>query len=88
LNNTQPPSVKGLHLVRHRNVGVQIRIARSAVPVGERGGDEAADVDLPDALRSGPGEQGMLLNERQRVLHRSMVAAFDDSCHRRISDRP
>jgi hypothetical protein len=45
-------------------VGVQIRVAGPAVAVGERGGDQASDVDLPDPLRAGPGEQGMLLNER------------------------
>ena len=66
----QPASVEGLHLVRHRNVGVQVRVAGPAVPVGERGRDQASDVDLPDALRPGPGEQGMLLDERQRVLAR------------------
>jgi hypothetical protein len=51
-------------LVRHNDVGVQIRVAGPAVPVGERGGNQASDVDLPDPLRSGLGEQGMLLNER------------------------
>jgi hypothetical protein len=56
--------------------------------VGERGGDEASHVDLPDALRPGPGEQGMILDERQSVLHRSLVRAFDDGCQDRISDCP
>ena len=60
----QPASVEGLHLVRDRDVGVQIRVAGPAVAVGERGRDQAADVDLPDPLRPGPGEQGMLLDER------------------------
>ena len=84
----QPASVEGLHLVRHRDVGVQIRVAGPAVAVGERGRDQASDVDLPDALRPGPGEQGMLLDERQRVLHRGLMGPFDHSRHRRISDRP
>ena len=66
----QPASVEGLHLVRDRDVGVQIRVAGPAVAVGERGRDQASDVDLPDPLRPGPGEQGMLLDERQRVLAR------------------
>ena len=56
----QPASVEGLHLVGDRDVGVQIRVAGPAVPVGERGRDQASDVDLPDPLRPGPGEQGML----------------------------
>ena len=68
----QPASVEGLHLVRHRDVGVQIRVAGPAVAVGERGRDEAADIDLPDALWPGPGEQGMLLDERSSA---SLTAA-------------
>ena len=84
----QPPSVEGLDLVGDCDVGVQIRVAGPAVPVGERGGDEASDVDLPDALRPGPGEQGMLLDEHQSVLHRGLMGPFDDSRHRRIRDRP
>jgi hypothetical protein len=56
--------------------------------VGERGGDNAPDVDLPDALRPGPGEQGMLLDEHQRVLDRGLMGPFNHSRHRRISDRP
>jgi hypothetical protein len=34
------------------------------------------------------GEPGMLLNERQSVLDRSLMSLFDHSCHRRFSDRP
>jgi hypothetical protein len=56
--------------------------------VGERGRDQTADVDLPDALRPGPGEQRVILNERQRVLHRGLMRLFDHSRHRRIGDRP
>ena len=51
----QPAPVEGLHLVRDRDVGVQIRVAGPAVAVGERGRDQPADVDLPDpaVARSG-----------------------------------
>jgi hypothetical protein len=84
----QPPSIEGLHLIRHRHVGVQIRVAGPAVAVGERGRDQAADVDLPDPLRPGPGEQGMLLDECQRVLDRGLMGPFNRGRHRRISDRP
>jgi hypothetical protein len=69
-------------------VGVQIRVAGPAVTVGERGRDQASDVDLPDPLRSGPGEQGMVFDEHQSVLHGGLVGPFDHSRHRRISDRP
>jgi hypothetical protein len=30
----------------------------------------------------------MLLDERQSVLHSSLMGALDDGCHDRISDRP
>ena len=61
-------------------MGVQIRIPGPAVPVGERGADQAADVDLPNPLRTDPSEQGMILDERQSVLDcglmgRSITAA-------------
>jgi hypothetical protein len=56
--------------------------------VGERGGDEALHVDLPDPLRPGAGEEGMFLNERQSVLDRGLMGLFDLSRHRRFSDRP
>ena len=68
-------------------MGVQIRIPSAAVPVGEGGRDQAADVDLPDPLRP-VGEQGMLLDERQSVLHSRLTGAFDDSCHPGFGDRP
>ena len=84
----QPASVEGLDLVGDRDVGVQVRVAGPAVPVGERGRNEASDVDLPDPLRPGPGEQGMLLDECQSVLHGGLMGPFNHRRHRRISDRP
>jgi hypothetical protein len=84
----QSAPVEGLDLVGHRHVGVQIRVAGAAVPVGERSGDKASDIDLADALRPGPGERSMLLNERQRIRDRGLMGLFDHSCHRRFGDRP
>ena len=84
----QPPSVERLHLVRDRDVGVQVRVAGPAVAMGERDGDEAADVDLPDALWTGPGEQRVLLDERQSVLDRGLMRLFDHSSYHRVGDRP
>jgi hypothetical protein len=46
----QPTPIEGLDLVRHCDVGVQIRVAGTAVAVGERGCDQATHVDLPDPL--------------------------------------
>jgi hypothetical protein len=64
----QPPSVESLNLVRHRHVGMQIRVTGPAVPMGERSRNQAPHVNLPDPLRTGPGEQGMRLDERQASL--------------------
>jgi hypothetical protein len=69
-------------------MGMQIRVPGPAVAVGERGGDQAPDVDLPDALWPGPGKQGMFLDERQGVLDGGLMGPFDPSGHRRFSDRP
>jgi hypothetical protein len=69
-------------------MGVQIRVAGPAVPMGERGSDQASDVDLPDALWSGPGEQRVRLDERQRLLHCGLMSPFDRGRHRRVGDRP
>jgi hypothetical protein len=56
--------------------------------VSKRGRDQALDVDLPNPLRSGPGEQGMLLDERQSVLDRGLMGPFDHGCHGRVGHRP
>ena len=63
-------------------------LAGPAVPVGEGGRNKAADVDLPNASRPGPGEQGVLLDEPQSVLDGGLVGAFDGGCHGRFGDRP
>jgi len=63
----QPPSTtvggavsavtgEGLDLVSHGDVGVQVGVAGAGVAVGERGRDEAADLDLPHSVRPDPGE--------------------------------
>jgi hypothetical protein len=46
----QPAPVKGLHLVGDRDMGVQVRVAGTAVPVGERGRHQAPHLDLPDPV--------------------------------------
>ena len=41
--------VRGLHLVRDRDVGVQVGVAGARVAVGEGRGDDSERLDLPDA---------------------------------------
>ena len=74
----QPLPVEGLDLVRDRDVGVQIRVAGAGVAVGERRGQQAADVDLADPVGALAGEQRLGLDEVQRVLDRRLVGALDD----------
>jgi hypothetical protein len=81
----QPPPVEGLHLVRDRDMGVQIRVSGAAVAVGERGRDQATHVDLPDPLWPGPSEQSMLLDEGQCVLYGGVVGPFDRRRDRRFA---
>jgi hypothetical protein len=39
-------------------------------------------------LRPGAGEQGLLLNEAQRVVDRGLMGPFDRRRNRRFGDRP
>ncbi len=57
----QPPPGQGLHLVRHRDMGVQVRVPGPAVAVGERAGDQPGDVDLTYPARTLPGIQRVIL---------------------------
>jgi hypothetical protein len=56
-------------LEQHPSVDGQPPSIKGLVAVGERGRDQASDVDLTDALWPGPSEQGLLLDECKRVLH-------------------
>jgi len=69
-------------------MGMQIGVPSPAVAVGERCSDQASDVDLPDPLRPRPGEQGMLFDECQRVVHGGTVGPFDHSRNCWFGDRP
>jgi hypothetical protein len=53
----------------------------------ERRRHQAADVDLPDALWPFPGEQGVLLQESERVVDGGVVGAFDLRGDLRVGDR-
>jgi len=84
----QPAPVKGLHLVGDRDMGVQIRIAGTAVPVGERGRHQAPHLHLPDPISPAPGEERMSLDEPQSVRDGGPVGPFDRRRRGLVSDRP
>ena len=84
----QPLPGQGLDLVGDRDVGVQVGVAGAGVAVGERGRDQPGDVDLAHPVRALPGEQGVLLDERQRVGDGRVVGPFDLRGDVRRGDRP
>ena len=84
----QPPPGQGLHLVRHRDMGVQVRVAGPAVAVGERAGDQPGDVHLAYPARTLPGEQRLILHEPQRRRDRGMMGLLDLRGDVRVGDRP
>jgi hypothetical protein len=84
----QPPAAQGLHFVPDRDMGVQVRVAGPAVPVGERGGDQAGDVDLAYPARTLPGEQRPILHELQRGCDRGLMGPLDLCGDREVCGRP
>jgi hypothetical protein len=69
-------------------MSVQIRIARAAIPMRERGRNQTSDVHLPHTLGPLPGEQGMLLDEDQGIAYGRVMGTFNHSCDVGIGDRP
>ena len=63
-------------------------VAEPGVAAAIERAHQAAHIDLTGPLRPSPGEQGMLLNEPQRVFNRSLMSPFNRCRHRRISYRP
>ena len=84
----QPPPGQGLHLVRDRDMGVQVRVAGAGVAVGERGGDQPGDVHLAYPARTLPGEQRLILDEPQRLRDRGLMGLLDPRRDRRVGERP
>ena len=84
----QPPATQGLHLVRHCDMGVQVRIAGAGVAVGERAGDQPGDVHLTYPARTLPGIQRVILQKSERRGDRGMMGLFDLRGDRQVSDRP
>ena len=84
----QPSTIDGADLVRDRDVGVQIRIARAGVAVRERRRDQPSGVDLGDAVGAAAGVGGVLLQPADRVPHRLVVARGDRLGQLAWRDRP
>jgi hypothetical protein len=69
-------------------MSVQIRVTGAAVSMRKRRRHHAADVHLPDALWSLPGEQCVLIEELECVVDGRLVGAFNLCGDLRIGDRP
>ena len=64
----QPRPVRAVDLVGDDEVGVQVRVPRTGVPVVEPGRDQAIDLLLLAAVGSGSSERRGVLQEGQRML--------------------
>ena len=84
----QPLAVPRLHLVRDRDVGVQIRVARPRIAVRERSPDQPPCLDLTRPVLAFAGEQHLALDERQRIGNGRIVRGFDDVGHLARGDSP
>ncbi|CAM3923385.1 hypothetical protein MYFR107205_30500 [Mycolicibacterium frederiksbergense] len=88
----QPPAhpigVDVRHLVRHRDVGVQVGVTGAGIAVGERRGDESFGVDLGHPVGAGAGECCGILQPLQYVGDRRVVGGFDLFGHRQRGDGP
>ena len=73
----EPATVVGLHLVRDRDMGMEVRVASTGVAVGEGGRDETADGHLANAGTAGARERDLALQPGDRVLDRRCVGGFD-----------
>ena len=83
-----PLAVQGLHLVRDRDVGVQVGVPGAGVAVRERGRDQSGHVDLTDPVRPQPGEQGPLFEEGEGVADGGLMGALDAGGGGRVGQRP
>ena len=84
----EPLPGQRLHLVRHRDVGVQVGVPGPGVAVRERGRDQPGDVDLTDPVGALPRVQGVRLDEPQRVGDGVAVGELDLRRDLRRGDRP
>ena len=94
LKNARPssashcPSSLACNLVRHRDVGMQIRIAGAGITVGERGRDQSVHLDLGDAALAAAGVGRVLLQPADRVCDGVVVGLLDDLRDLAGRDRP
>ena len=84
----QPPPVGRLHLVRDRDVRVQIGVAGARVAMRERDREQPARVDLLRPAGADPCVDRLALEPADDVAHRRVVRGRDLASHRRIGDRP
>ena len=80
--------VRRLHLVRDRDVRVQVGIAGAGVAMREGRRDDAVGLHLPDAVAAAPGVDRQLLHEAEAVGDGLVVAALDRGGDLRVGQRP
>jgi len=83
-----PAAAQRGDLVADRDVGMQIRVARPRVAVGEHRRDQALHLDLSDTVGPDPGVGGVLFQPAERVGHRIGMRLLDDRRDLAGGDRP
>ena len=83
----QRPSGPWTRLAMH-DMGVQVGVVLAGVPVVERGGDHAADVDLGAAVGADPGLRDVPLDDRDDLGDRVAVAGIQPLAGVVVGQRP
>ena len=84
----RPTRFPGAGWVGDRDMGVQIGVAGTAVPMGERGRHQALHLNLPDASGPGPRVEGVLFDEPQSIRDGGPVGPFYGDGRGLVGDRP
>jgi hypothetical protein len=71
-----PLAVHAADLVRHRDMGVQVRITRAGLAMVERRAHQTTGVALRDPAVTGPGERRMLLDPTDRRGDRFLMCGL------------
>ena len=83
-----PHTVGALDLLGHRGVGVKVRIPGPGIVVIELGHDQPFGVDLQLTAGTGASKNRFLLQVREGVVDRLVVAAFDGAARLFITQGP
>ncbi|GAB3932546.1 hypothetical protein GCM10029976_038660 [Kribbella albertanoniae] len=85
---SSPCGVWPLDAVGDDDVGVELRVAGTGVPVVEGGGDDTAGVELGDPVMATSSERGVLLDKVDDVVDCFMMCGNDLLLHTDVRGHP